>query len=197
VFTRAAAGPPDDDGFSLIELMVTMTVMSIVMTLFTAGMVQLFSAQNHSDALTGASQQVHVAFVRLDRELRYSSGISAPGTATSGNGYVEYEITNTGVPVCSQLRITPTGKLQTRKKVDTAAAGGWSTIASQLVDPSTFNRIPATLGGNAYQQLVVSLTAQAGGAAQTEAETASFTFTALNTSVSTASDTVCNSLDRP
>src|SRR4051794_12482703 len=83
VFTRAAAGPPDDDGFSLIELMVTMTVMSIVMTLFTAGMVQLFSAQNHSDALTGASQQVHVAFVRLDRELRYSSGISAPGTATS------------------------------------------------------------------------------------------------------------------
>jgi hypothetical protein len=95
------------------------------------------------------------------------------------------------------LRLTPAGQLQTRRKNGTAAAGSWSVLASQLVEPSTFVRTPAADSGNAYQQLVVSLTARAGGGAKAESETATFTFTALNTSVSTTSDSVCNSLDRP
>jgi hypothetical protein len=94
------------------------------------------------------------------------------------------------------LRITAAGQLQTRKKIDSAAAGPWSVLASQLVNPSSFTRTPASAGGDAYQQLVVSLTAQANGAGAAEKETASFTFTALNTTVSTSSDSVCNSLDR-
>jgi prepilin-type N-terminal cleavage/methylation domain-containing protein len=185
-----------DSGFSLIEVMVSMSVMSIVVVLFTGGIVQLYKAQNRSEAVTGVSQQIHTAFVRLDRDIRYSAGISVPGTGASGNEYVEYQITNTGAVICTQLRITPAGRLQTRKKIDSAAAGPWSVLASQLVDPSSFTRTPASDGGNAYQQLVVSLTAQADGAAATEKETAAFTFTALNTAISTSSDTVCNSLDR-
>jgi prepilin-type N-terminal cleavage/methylation domain-containing protein len=189
--------PASDGGFSLIEVMVSMSVMSIVVVLFTGSVVQLYRAQNHSEAVTGVGQQIHTAFVRLDRDIRYSSGISVPGSVTSGNEYVEYQITNTGATVCTQLRITPSGQLQTRRKIDSAAIGPWSVLASQLVDPSSFTRTAAADGGNAYQQLVVSLTAQAGGAAAAEKETASFTFTALNTSLSTLSDSVCNSLDRP
>ena len=185
-----------DGGFSLIEVMVSMSVMSIVVVLFTGGIVQLYQAQNRSEAVTGVSQQIHIAFVRLDRDIRYAAGVSVPATVASGNEYVEYLITNTGAVICTQLRITPAGQLQTRRKVDSAAAGPWSVLASQLVDPSSFVRTPASDGGNAYQQLVVSLTAQAGGAAATEKETAAFTFTALNTTVSTSSDSVCNSLDR-
>lgn len=185
-----------DNGFSLIEVMVSMSVMSIVVVLFTGGIMQLYQAQNRSEAVTSVSQQIHTAFVRLDRDIRYSAGISVPATVTSGNEYVEYEITNTGAAICTQLRITPAGQLQTRKKIDSAVAGPWSVLASQLVDPSSFTRTPASVGGNAYQQLVVSLTAQAGGAAATEKETAAFTFTALNTTTVTTSDSVCNSLDR-
>jgi prepilin-type N-terminal cleavage/methylation domain-containing protein len=185
-----------DSGFSLIEVMVTMSVMSIVVVLFTGGIIQLYKAQNRSDAVTGVSQQIHTAFVRLDRDIRYSAGISVPATVSSGNEYVEYQITNTGAVVCTQLRITPAGQLQTRRKIDSAAAGPWSVLASQLVDPSLFTRTPASDGGNAYQQLVVSLTAQANGAGVAEKETAAFTFTALNTTISTSSDSVCNSLDR-
>jgi prepilin-type N-terminal cleavage/methylation domain-containing protein len=185
-----------DNGFSLIEVMVSMSVMSIVVVLFTGGIMQLYRAQNRSEAVTSVSQQIHTAFVRLDRDIRYSAGISVPGTVTSGSKYVEYQITNTGAVICSQLRITPAGQLQTRRKIDSAVAGPWSVLASQLVNPSSFTRTPASAGGNAYQQLVVSLTAQAGGAAVTEKETSAFTFTALNTALSTSSDSVCSSLDR-
>jgi Tfp pilus assembly protein PilW len=187
----------DDDGFSLTELMVNMSVMSLVMVVFTGGIAQLYQAQNHSEALTSVTQQIHIAFVRLDRDIRYASGISDPGAAVTGNEYVEFEITNVAPAVCTQLRLTPSGQLQIRRKAGTAAAGSWSALASQLIEPSTFVRTAAADSGNAYQQLVVSLTARAGGAAKTENETATFTFTALNTSVATTSDSVCNSLDRP
>lgn len=192
-----ARHPARDDGFSLTEIMVTMSVMSVVTLLFTTGVAQLFAAQRHSDAVTSATQQIHTAFLRLDRDIRYASGINTGSTVASGNTYVAYAITNTGIVICNQLRLTPAGLLQARQKTGAAAVGGWQTLASELIQPSSLTTYPATDGGNAYQQLVVSLTARGGGATAAERETATFTFTALNSSVATSDDVVCNSLDMP
>jgi prepilin-type N-terminal cleavage/methylation domain-containing protein len=183
-----------DDGFSLVELMISMALMSVVTALFTTGIVQVYRAQSFTDDVTETSLQIHDAFIRLDADVRYAAGISVPGTA-GANQYVEYLVSNSGTDVCSQLRLTGDGFLQLRRKTGTAAPSAWTVLASQLVSPVSFARVPATANGNAYQQLSVTLTAQpAGNTAQQESS--SYTFTALNTSLDTASDTVCNSLDR-
>jgi prepilin-type N-terminal cleavage/methylation domain-containing protein len=198
-----------DHGFSLMETVVTMAVMSIVTAVFTVGIQQLYAAQNRTEAVSSATGQINTAFVRLDRDVRYSSGISQEGAGSSGF-YVEYVITNTGTTICNQLRFTLSGStylLQSRRKVGTTATTGWSTLASglsQALKPGTtntldpfFDRVDASSSGQAYQQLEVRASAAAGGTGRTHANEADFTFTALNTSPSTTSDSVCSSLGRP
>jgi prepilin-type N-terminal cleavage/methylation domain-containing protein len=190
--------PAADSGFSLLEVMVTMAVMSVVTALFTTGIVQIYSATNNNEALTVATQQIHNAFLRLDRDIRYASGISIEGTGTTGGKYVEYAVTNTGTAVCGQLRVTTAGLLQTRSKTGTAAASAWSTLASGLVfAASSLTRSPASSGGSPYQQLNVSLLATSGAGKSAQSDAVGFSFTALNTSTLTSSDTGCRSLGRP
>jgi hypothetical protein len=183
-----------DDGYSLAELVISMALMSVVTALFTTGIVQVYQAQNYTDDVTETSLQIHNAFIRLDSDVRYAAGISVPGTV-GGVQYVEYVVSNTGTDVCTQLRLTTDGQLQLRRRSGTASPTPWSVLASQLVSPVSFARVPATANGNAYQQLAVTLTAQPAG--RPTQESSSYTFTALNTSLDTSSDTVCNSLDRP
>jgi prepilin-type N-terminal cleavage/methylation domain-containing protein len=190
-----------DDGYSLVELMISMTLMSVVTALFTTGIVQVYRAQTFTDDTTETSQQIHNAFIRLDADVRYASGISVPGIA-GGSQYVEYLVDNTGNDVCTQLRLTADGRLQLRRQTGSAVPTAWSVLASQLVPPTpltaavSFARTPANPNGNAYQQLSVALTAQPVGSSSSQQESSTYTFTALNTAVDTASDTVCNSLAR-
>jgi prepilin-type N-terminal cleavage/methylation domain-containing protein len=197
--------PAGEAGFTLMEVTVTLSLMSIVTALFSTAIVQLFSATNNNEALAVATAQLHNAFVRLDRDIRYASGISKPGSAgAGGNEYVEYAITNTGTTVCTQLRlVVSTGLLQTRSKTGAGPASAWSTLASYLTSASSFTRVPASTSTKPFQQLDVALRAQVGssstGSATTgsaKSQTVQYTFTALNTSPTTASDGVCNSLAR-
>jgi prepilin-type N-terminal cleavage/methylation domain-containing protein len=184
-------------GFSLMEVMVTMGVMSVVLALSTTGIVRLYAAQNSTDALASATGQIHIAFVRLDRDIRYASAVSLPGAGSSGAEYVEYLITNTGTSVCHQLRLTPSGRLEARREIGGTSPTGWNTMASQLVEPMSFVRRDASPGARAYQQLVISLSTSAGGTGRTARGAAAFTFTALNTSTETAGDAACNGMGRP
>jgi prepilin-type N-terminal cleavage/methylation domain-containing protein len=188
-----------DDGFSLIELMISMALMSVVTALFTTGIVQVYQAQNFTDDVAETSLQINNAFIRLDADVRYAAGISDPGTA-NGSQYVEYLKSTGGTDVCTQLRLTATGKLQRRSRSGTQTTSDWSVLASQLVTPSSFARALATDSGNAYQQLALTLTAQPVGKTAQQ-ESSSYTFTALNTSSSTSpslsGSAACNALDRP
>jgi prepilin-type N-terminal cleavage/methylation domain-containing protein len=185
-----------DDGFSLIELMISMALMSVVTALFTTGIVQLYRAQNFTDALSESSSQVNNAFLRLDADVRYAAAISDPGPG-GGNQYVEYLRSNTGEDVCTQLRFTAAGQLQQRSNSASKGLTIWNTLASQLVSPVSFTRSLASDSGNAYQQLAVTLTTRPSGSGR--AESSSFTFTALNTSATTPTSltsTTCQDLFR-
>jgi prepilin-type N-terminal cleavage/methylation domain-containing protein len=193
--------PYGDEGLSLIEMMVAVGLMSVVLALFGTGMTQIFSAGNNNQALTVATQQLHNAFIRLDRNIRYASGISKPGAGVgvaAGNTYVEYELTNTGTSVCTQLALVADSRqpgvflLQTRSKTGSGAVSGWSTMASDLTSASSFSRLDATTAVRANQQLTIALTAQEPGNADVKTDTVTFAFTALNTSTDTTSDTVCS-----
>ena len=203
----------DDAGFTLIEVTVTLAVLSAVMVIFTAGVIQIHRSVGTSENTATSQTQLRLALQTLDREVRYASGITVPtSTAVRGAWYVEFLAADpgTGQPVCRQLRLDASGVLQqlnwTPGSPPTAGARG-QTLASQLVTPGgtvppPFER--QTAGSLPYT--TPSATAAPGGAfspdfqrlrlrltTRTGKVTASsdVTFTALNTSRTTTDTNVC------
>jgi prepilin-type N-terminal cleavage/methylation domain-containing protein len=195
-----------DAGFTMTEVIVALSVMSVAMALFGGGLLQIYSTANNGEALSLAAGQAHTAFVRLDRDVRYAYGISAPATVGATRTYVEYTTTTlNGTITCTQLRVdTATGLLQMRNRntPPNAAPGSgtissWSALASYLTGTQSITRNAADASDRHYQELVMTLTFRAGSGVTAKSRFASYTFTALNTSVDTVSDSVCSDFGRP
>jgi prepilin-type N-terminal cleavage/methylation domain-containing protein len=185
----------DDSGFTLTEVMVAMSIMAIFLALSTGALLSLYSATNKTQSIADAQQQLGLAFNRLDREIRYSSGISTPGYVGT-DPYVEFVSTYTGSPVCTQLRLNlASQRLQQRtwtQGTATVTPTAWTTLASGVsstAQPFTVNAADATLN---FQRLAVGVTVTGGGVAASSTRDFSATFTALNTSLNTDSSTACS-----
>src|SRR4051794_25865013 len=125
-----------DHGFTLVDLLVSMSLMAVLMVLFTGGIIVVYRSFTRDDELVRANLQLHQAFSRLDREIRYASGVTDPGQV-NGTWYVEYQVTNTGTARCTQLRFQPTaGLLQSRTSTAGAPPGAWNTLASGVRPPT-------------------------------------------------------------
>ncbi|GAA0479395.1 hypothetical protein Aca07nite_86710 [Actinoplanes capillaceus] len=90
----------DDKGFSLVELLVTVALMSVVTLVIVGATVQIYSGTKSIDNTAEVRDQLDNSFRRLDRELRYASWISPQGKV-GDRWFMEYE-TKTG---CRQLKI--------------------------------------------------------------------------------------------
>jgi type II secretory pathway pseudopilin PulG len=183
----------EDGGTTLIEVVVSMSIMSVFMAMFTVGVVQMSRAANKNEATSTAQSQLNIAFMRLDKEIRYAAGVSAPGSV-SGDPYVEYLITNSGTPLCTQLRLLVTsGQLQHRTWVQGSSPltpSAWIPLASQVSATQPFTFFPADSTYN-FQRLQLKLVATSGAGPTATAKQTDVTFTAMNTSLSTSSATVC------
>jgi len=185
----------DDRGVTLAELAVTTGIMSMVMAIFTTGVVQLFKAGNKNELVAMTQSQLNNAFLRLDRELRYSAGFGPVHTDVAGNVFIEYINTGTadGVPQCAQLELYAAGQTL-RRQVWPQQAGvkpvnQWATLASQVnVAKSSFEIVKSSR--TTFQRLRVVLVVLTNpGSGQTEAKT-DLTFTALNSKTDTSPTTV-------
>jgi type II secretory pathway pseudopilin PulG len=193
-----AGAPVGDAGVTLIEVAVTTGVMAVAMAVFGSGIVQMYSSANKNESMAIAQTQLHNAFLRLDRDIRYASGISRPNRTADDNWYVEYLIANSGPTRCTQLRLhAARGLLQSRTRRQGGALGQWTTLASYLTTPRQFTRTDASPAGAPHQQLMVTLTLQAGSGSSMTRREAAYSFTALNTTAETASDDVCSTMGRP
>ncbi len=194
---RLTARGGGDAGITLLEVVTTTSIMMVAMALAGGGIVQIYRNVTKNDSMAFVQTQLHTAFLRLDREIRYASGISRP-EQVRGAWYVEYQIAQAGVTDCTQLRLTrSTGLLQSRRMRNGNPTGSWSTHASSLTGTHRFTRIAASPDGARHQQLEVTLAVAAGsGNAQSRRDSA-FVFTALNTTVDTTSDAICGAMGRP
>jgi Prokaryotic N-terminal methylation motif len=202
-----------DDGITLIELVVGMGVMAIFMGLFTAAIVGLNGIAGHVESVASASGNVNAAFIRLDRMVRYASSISTP-TATvnsAGNYYAEFQTTNTGSPVCTQLQLNTT-KRQLLLRTWTVTAGGqyanlspkFSVIANEVAPSGVPFRLNA-YGTVAQEQLTISLTSAVGSGSKATTAAQLMTFTAVNSNAAstavktnpTLPDGICQEAGRP
>jgi type II secretory pathway pseudopilin PulG len=169
-----------DAGFTMIDMMMAMTVMSVVMAVFTASILRMYRTATDVEARSVAQSQLGTAMQRLEREIRYAQGISSPYTI-GGNQYVDLLAIQKNIRQCLQLRVAG-GVLAQRSWTYQASPldlTGWSALASGVTSATPFAYLAptVTLG---YQQLTVALSA--GKDANSE------TFTALNSDRTTGQD---------
>lgn len=132
---------PRDEGVTLIEMLVAMSIMTVVMASVTSGMMLVYRNLAATESLSVAQTQLELAFQRLDKELRYASWISDPGQVggSTGSWYVEFagssDASSTSVP-CEQLRLDNRGVLQllrwTAGSPPTSGQAG-QTLASNII----------------------------------------------------------------
>lgn len=187
---RLALPAEDDRGFSLAELLITMAVLSVVMAMFTGGIMQMFNVTDKGESLAVAQAQNTTAFLRLDKQIRYASGVSAPGIA-GGEPYVEYLIAGSGTPTCYELRVrNQTLQQRVWPQGSPPGSGAWVVLASGVSATTPFTYVPPDAAFN-FQRLQLKLTATSGLGTKLTAASTDVTFTALNTSLGTSSASVC------
>lgn len=207
-----ARRPSGDAGTTLLELLVGMVLMTIFMGMFTGAIVAMTSTANKVEAVTIATSQTNQAFLTLDKQVRYAAALTTPGvSAVSGDWYVEFDTTNTGVDVCTQLRVDQTAQqLQERTWIVTSAGAAtptaWNPMASNITNgaaPAGSATVPFTVPAAAtgvsspFQRLSFTLVATATGSS-TSTTQSHMSFTALNSTAGLASNaTVCQQWGRP
>jgi prepilin-type N-terminal cleavage/methylation domain-containing protein len=183
----------EDRGVTLIEVAVSMTIMAVLMAIFTGGVVHMYRAADRTEAVSIAQSQNNGMFLRLDRTIRYASAISTPGVV-GGNYYVEYLTSNTTTPTCTELRLNVTAsQLQIRTWTQNAtplSPTAWIPIASNVSSTSPFQFLDADSTYN-FQRLKLNLVADTKSEGISAARTTNITFTALNTQLGSATTTVC------
>jgi prepilin-type N-terminal cleavage/methylation domain-containing protein len=178
----------DDRGVTLVEVLVSMSIMSIVGAMVTVGLVQIHRLTSRSEARSTAQSQVRLAMLRLDKEVRYAAAISQEGVV-GNDQYAEFLVANATSAQCVQLRVSG-GQLQRRTWTHQASPvrpTAWTPIASDVTSPRPF-RFIAPDGDVEYQRLEISLTSAVDAAVPNPAKGTKITFTALNSTRDTETD---------
>jgi type II secretory pathway pseudopilin PulG len=138
---------------TLVELLVSMSILSIVMVIFST---MLMSAQRTVvtvDLISRANDQARLGIEQLDKELRSGNVISDPSGAITGYTgdapayqrlliYTQANATVRGGSVCELWQITSTDELQARTWLPGSNSwlSGWRTVAESIVNRSTGTR---------------------------------------------------------
>jgi prepilin-type N-terminal cleavage/methylation domain-containing protein len=182
-YDRRRQAMSGDGGFTLLEVVVSMGLMSVFMAMFTGAIFQMYNVSNKTNAITDSSSQLNTAFLRIDKQVRYAAAISPPNkTRTAlGGWYVEFVNTTSGTDACYQLRVLG-GVFQERSWTGTpSATPTWTALASGIVMPAvTPFTFTTAAGSQTAQRLKLSLTAAAGSGGTSSTSQTAVTFAAMN-----------------
>ncbi|MGI8665516.1 MAG: PulJ/GspJ family protein [Jatrophihabitans sp.] len=194
-------------GFSLVETIMGMAIMAIFMGIFTGALLNMFGAANKVSTINETASQLNIAFGRLDKQVRYASAISPEGQ-NGGSWYVEFLTTNTGVSVCTQLKLNPGTQLLQERSWTVPASGAatpssWSQLGNNISNgsqgPTSTDRpfqFTSAHGAVKFEQLTIRLFANERSNNSTSTSLSSVTFTALNTTTVTSTTGVCTGVSR-
>ena len=188
-------GQRPETGFTLIELVVTMLIMTVVLIVALGSFSTIFVSQTQQTSLSNSESQLALAFITLDGEVRYSTGITQPDQSTSTSDYyVELQyFTPSNTSECAELQYSPsTGTLSQRTWPVPAggaspAPGSWRPLATGLTTAGQPFQLVNNVGGDTtgnlatMEQLQISLTATAGKGSGQASSTSEVIFTAVDT----------------
>jgi prepilin-type N-terminal cleavage/methylation domain-containing protein len=191
--------PPRDAGFTLVEYTVAMMIFTVVIAITAGGIALMARDVVKTTNLSTSTDQIRLAFNRLDRQVRYASEVNFPVSVSGTRWYVEFlTLDGKGVPTCHQWRLdTATDRLQERWWPAAAVPGtapAWTTVASNIAnDPVAdppFTLVPAT-ETQQRQGLVVELIARK-AARDTSSVTLQTSLYARNSSTQSAANVDAN-----
>jgi prepilin-type N-terminal cleavage/methylation domain-containing protein len=144
-------GPAADEGMTLVELMVTVALLSVVVGIFLSVLVSVQNTVAREERRQRANDQVRLAIQQLDREVRSGNVFRDPAAEPSnpsvgqvGGGmglriYTQANADTRGGSRCVQWRIAG-GKLQARYWTVSWRTDGqvsdWRVVAEGIVNPS-------------------------------------------------------------
>lgn len=157
---------PADRGWSLVETMMSMALMSVAGTIFTAGFAQIYNTFHATQEQTAAQQQLTTAFLRLDREVQYAGALSEPAQV-GDDWYAEYLTGVSDTRTCVELRLNAAARrLERRTWINgpTISPTPWSPLASDVTTRVTeagaavapFTLLPADAAVN-FHRLQVTM----------------------------------------
>lgn len=183
--------PAGDDGFSLLELMVGASVMSVVTAIAASGFVTMYHTYDRTDAAAQAQTALLAAFNKLDHEVRYAMRISNEGS-TAALWSVTYVVPDgADNKTCVQLTLPKAGgtllrRQWTRPDVLAAPAATFTTVATDLLPKTTTATPFAIIAGGTdatkpFDTMNLNVTSTVGVGTHAATKTYDLTFTALNT----------------
>ncbi len=199
-----------DEGVTMAEMVAGMALMTVFLGMFTGAVTLLTQGSSRAETLIATSGQLNNVFIRLDKSIRYAAAISTPTLTanTSNNYYVEFQTTNTGQAVCTQLQLnTTTSVLRQRTWVvpssgPITALTDFTALGTDLRAPTAPFILVAT-GALDFEQLTVTLSSGIGSSSVTSSS--SVTYTSVNSKDAssradrdpTQPNSVCQEAGRP
>ncbi|WP_129338296.1 PulJ/GspJ family protein [Cellulomonas endophytica] len=145
---RVAADGRADGGMTLVELLVAMSVFTVVLAIAMSAVVSMTRGTAVAAQLADAQQGTRTAFQRLDHQVRYAEAVNRPGAGPSGAVYVEWRTgavsTPTGTAQCTQWRYDPTARTLARRSwpdVTAPTVQDWQVMVTDVLRPAS---APAT-----------------------------------------------------
>ncbi len=183
--------PAGDGGFTLLELMVGASVMSVVTAIAAGGLVTMYHTVDRTDAAAQAQTALLSAFNKLDHEVRYAMRINNEGS-TSALWSVTYVLPDgADNKTCVQLTLPAAGgtllrRQWTRPDVQVTPTAAFTAVATDLqpkVDTSTPFAVVAggTVATRPFDTMELEVTSTVGIGVHAVSKTYDLTFTALNT----------------
>lgn len=155
MISRLRTGSTDERGMTLPEIMITMTLMSIVLLIVTSVLASVQRTVTYEESLTRTLDAARLAVQELDRELRSgnvlydpaleNAPVGTPGRIASCTGcepgytlrvYTQTNADTRGTYKCVLWKIDTSQRLMTRSwpPSDPTGATGWSIVTTGVVN---------------------------------------------------------------
>ena len=138
--------PKGQGGMTLVELVVAMSMLSVVLLIFTSVLASVQRTVVENQRYSEANDAARLALQQLDRELRSGNVINDPATPPTGYPannslliYTQANLPTRGQAQCEIWKITTGHELQVRRWIAGSSTWetGWRTVAEHIVNRTT------------------------------------------------------------